>query len=1163
MKFLTFLPEYQPILEVNMLRNWSIILLLLLSMPTLVFAQSNGKLSGRVTDGSTGDGLPGANVILQGTNIGATTDLDGNYVIIGIPVGTYAVQTSFVGFSGELVQGVEINAGYTREINFELLPGIELDEVVVEYEQPLIQKDAIGVPKIVTAEDIVNLPVRGAADVAKIQAGVVSQEGSDNINVRGGRSGEVAYFVDGIKFGSGGVNIPQSAIEQQEMQLGNISARYGDVMSGVINITTKSGAAEFFGSLEGITSQELDSYGYNLVSGTFGGPIIKDKLSFFVAGEYTFEDDGSPRAFGQLRINDSTLDDLRAFPAAFRTNDASGNEVFLPIPAGLADGAQLLVDDDAHPILSNGALSFDDGTTVAVPDGVDANALNLTPVIRAEYLSDDSYSVEKAKRARNDENLALIGNMTLEVFENGRLRVGGRYRTREFDTNVSARRVLFAPEMTQVREDEDYQVYGTYTHRLSNTSFFQVQADYSNNFQETYDPRFGTGFDDFLEYGNIDNAAFATLRGYKDLGFTQETRIDGHGTPDPADDTEFTVNVPTFSNTYGDGQGPATSDEVIASLVQIPGGRFNGYSKFKSEQIRFSGSFTGQFGLHQIEFGGEFEKDTQRNWAISAASLSRFVADGNPEQIATGDPSLNPDGYSTFDSIPLQLLDTAVSSYYGYDLRGQNEVDSENFGNFLNQDTGKPLADYNLKPYEPMYYGGYIQDKIEFNDIVLNLGIRADVFDNNVRVFKDRFARRPVCRAGDVGSTVNGVDCGAGTVPAGLDPENTVFYSGDTIIGYRDTQGNFFTSTGDESSLGDITLNGAARQTSNLITEDQFEKYDPVLNIMPRIGISFPVTDQAVFFASYGITSQRPSSRTFATLNAVQGTGTINNTNLQPEKTTKYELGFRQRLGDRSALTISGFFNQIENLIQLRDIRNATPNSYSSYENVDFGTVKGIEFAFDLRRTNGFLANLNYTVSFADGTGSGDRTTSTIVWIDETPPNFISPLDFDQRHNLNLSLDYRLGKGEGPEVLGVKLFENFGVNVLAKAGSGFPYTPVVEPFNAAGGARAAAPSGGINSARMPWSNRVDLRVDRRFEVAGRASLTAFFWVQNVFNNNNTNNVWRFTGTPDVDGFLGTSAGERFLNDSVPFAQAAYSHDNRVLNWVGIPRMTRIGLRLDF
>ena len=701
---------------------------------------------------------------------------------------------------------------------------------------------------------------------------------------------------------------------------------------------------------------------------------------------------------------------------------------------------------------------------------------------------------------------------------------------------------------------------------LSNTSFFQIQADYSDRFEEKYDPRFGKGDNDFLEYGNIDNAAFNTLRGYKDARMVPtQVGIDDHGTPDdPSDDTPIIVNIPTYNNTYRDGAGPATSDEVVSSMVQVPGGRFNSYEKQRDEQFRVNASMTAQIGLHQLEFGGEFEQRRQRFFGLNAATLARYVADGNPEQIAPDDPNLNPAGYTTYNDIPLHILDSAVGTYYGYDLRGQNEIDSEDFGAYLNQDITKGLNSYNLKPYEPIYYGAYVQDKIEFNDIVLNLGLRADVFDNNTRVLKDRFNRRPVCLAGDVGATVNGVDCGSGTVPGNIGSDYSVFYSGDSVIGYRNSDGNFFDSSGQQANAGDILLAGQVRQTNGQITPDMFEAYDPVLTVMPRIGVSFPVTDQAVFFASYGITSQRPSSRTFTTLETYEGTGGANNPNLQPEKTTSYELGFRQRLSERSALTISGFYKQIENLIQLREIRGATPSVYSSYENVDFGTVKGLEFAFDLRRSNGILANVNYTLSFADGTGSGDRTTGTIVWVDETPPNFISPLDFDQRHRFNLSLDYRLGTGEGPEVFGVKILENFGVNVLGTVGSGFPYTPVVEPFSIAGGARATVPRGGINDSRMPWSNRVDVRVDRRFPIGNsRASVTAFLWVQNIFENNNTNDVWRYTGLSDTDGFLATAAGRSFIAGRTPITETIYNHRERELTFVGLPRLTRFGLRLDF
>ena len=94
-----------------MLRKWGALVLLLLAMPALAFAQNTGKLAGRVTDGSTGDGLPGATVVLEGTTLGTATDVDGNYFIIGVPVGSYNVVASFIGFQTETLQGVDVSTG--------------------------------------------------------------------------------------------------------------------------------------------------------------------------------------------------------------------------------------------------------------------------------------------------------------------------------------------------------------------------------------------------------------------------------------------------------------------------------------------------------------------------------------------------------------------------------------------------------------------------------------------------------------------------------------------------------------------------------------------------------------------------------------------------------------------------------------------------------------------------------------------------------------------------------------------------------------------------------------------------------------------------------------------------------------------------------------------
>ncbi len=166
-----------------------------------LFAYPNpdtGKLAGKVVD-DLGDPLPGANVIIEGTRLGASTDSDGNYFIIGVPVGTYTVTASFVGFQSQTIEKVPLRQGETTPLNFELSSALTLDEVVVEYERPIIQKDAAGAPEIISREEIENLPVRGVYDVAATLKGVVGDSQGDDLRIRGGRNQEVQHFVDGQK----------------------------------------------------------------------------------------------------------------------------------------------------------------------------------------------------------------------------------------------------------------------------------------------------------------------------------------------------------------------------------------------------------------------------------------------------------------------------------------------------------------------------------------------------------------------------------------------------------------------------------------------------------------------------------------------------------------------------------------------------------------------------------------------------------------------------------------------------------------------------------------------------------------------------------------------------------------------------------------------------
>lgn len=1148
-----------------MLRKWGMLVLMLLATPVLVLAQNTGKLAGQVTDADTGDPLPGAQVVVVGTTLGTVTDVDGNYFIIGVPVGSYDVQARFVGYQDATVSGVDVSSGYTQEVNFALAAGIELDEVVVEYERPLIQKDAIGVPKIVDSEEIVNLPVRGAANIAKTQAGVVSQEGSGTLNVRGGRGSEVTYYIDGVKV-VGSSSVPQSAVQEQEMIIGNISARYGDAMSGIINITTKSGSPNFFGSFEGVTSEALDPYGYNLASLAIGGPVVGEKVNFFFSGEYLDQGDDNPRSVGELRLDDSTIDDLNEFPTALRALDAEGNDMFIPLPATLGSGdtrgfnssdgfyAEIPVDGEGHAVVENGIITATDGTQITVPEGVDPATINFVPIERAGLLTEDDFSLDKEKRGRQSERLALSGNLTFSVIENVRFRLGGRFVDREGDTASNfhlVRTILFAPDNIGRFDRQDAQVYGTWTHYLSNNTFYQLQVDYTNRTGNNWDPRFENSRSDILNWGDFDNDAYATVRGYKDV-VMQDVVVDDHE-----------VEQPRYVYRYQDGRFPNT--ETVANLMSPSGGVGTGvgYFDFHNTQLRFNALATTQIGLHQIEFGGEFEQRTNRSWSKGAETLARFVEDPDAP-FSPGAEALPSDeeGVTSLDQLTFDQLNPG---YTGFNFRGTEEVDDENLTAFVNDCTDEEAvannelcerafgdAAYNIAPYEPLFYGGYVQDKIEFRDIVLNLGLRVDVFDNNSRVLFDEWHRLPVERAADLGLAGDGID-----------EDWTPYLNGDVLEGFRDLDGNFYDENGQRVTAGEVLLTNARPiAKSGRVTEEVFDDYEPSVSVMPRIGVSFPVTDQALFFARYGKVAQRPSGRNSANLESMAGTSGIDNNALEPEETTEYELGFRQRLSARSALTISGFFRQIDNLIQLDDRLDTFPQGYTTYENSDFGTVKGFEFDFDLRRTNNISLNANYTLSFAQGTGSADNTTGTIVWIDETPPNFISPLSFDQRHKLNLSMDYRLGNDEGPAIAGARVFENFGINVLATAGSGFPYTPEKVPVSQIA---SIAPilSGGINSARMPWTSRIDLRLDRKFSVGARTTLSAFLWVQNVLDTVNTFGVWNATGLPHDDGFLSTRGGSQFLSGAAPVTETLYRHRNRNLGNVGIPRITRIGVRLDF
>lgn len=285
-------------------------LALIFSVNSNSLAGTTGKIAGKVTDKITGEALPFVNITVEGTNYGAATDLDGNYVMLNIPPGKYSLKAQYIGYQPVLVQDIQVSIDLTSTINFELgESAVELEAVIVEGKKELIKKDITSSQSLVSSDQIENLPVLELNDVLQLQAGVT--RGADgSFHIRGGRTSEIAYWVNGISITDGydnsrGIEIDNSSVQELQVISGTFNAEYGNAMSGIINTVTKEGGRDFHGDIKIYSSDyasnftsyftHIDEYdpfaNYNL-QGSLNGPIpfTNDAISFFANARYVYDD---------------------------------------------------------------------------------------------------------------------------------------------------------------------------------------------------------------------------------------------------------------------------------------------------------------------------------------------------------------------------------------------------------------------------------------------------------------------------------------------------------------------------------------------------------------------------------------------------------------------------------------------------------------------------------------------------------------------------------------------------------------------------------------------------------------------------------------------------------------------------------------------------------
>lgn len=1209
-----------------MRKFYAFLILLSIAYSGSLYAQSGaGELRGKVQDAKTKEGIPFAAVIVEsnGSQVAAQqTDFDGNFVIKPIPPGKYDVLVKIIGYNNRVINGVIITSNKQTYVNPDLSASVQnIAEVTVsDYAKPLIEIDNTSSGGSLNAEEIVKLPTRNINSLVSTTAGVYQAEEGDQLSVKGSRTDANDYYIDGVKV-RGTTNLPQGAIEQISVITGGVPAQYGDATGGIITITTKGPSKVFYGGIEGVTSEFLDGYGYNLVSGNISGPLMmKNKgtdqerslLGFFASAELETRRDQDPSYNGAWHASSDYKNYLEKNPLTFEIQD-NGTLRALP-SANFAIGdnieKQKAQDDNENRNLNFNAR-FDFQPTL---NNIFAVGFSGTMQRQRQY--------NRLNMIFNSDNNAVLNRTNYRIF--------GRY-TQKFDQAGDDSKSLLKNAYYTIQGDfsRDHFVTQDINHKDNFFNYGYVgkyvssKADFIGAFD--YDPS-NPGFDEILgsdgKTYNRSNYAFSSQGGKIDTSY-----VFTPGTLNPIL-AQHNLNLNQFLLENGGSYTNSSSFQGQTGILnggllpQVYGGLFNSrgavsnvYDVQNRDQYRVTAMASADLKGHAIQVGVEYEQRVESRFRITPRGLWNIMRSEQNSYLRLDDSAIDYDngilnvngsgvtlindstftlstvneynvnttefakniraelGLNPGDFVDIDAYDPSTFrlnmfdasdllnnlnpsvlqyTYFGYTYDGKKSSSTPSMEDFLSDPINRPVG-----AFRPIYTAGYIQDKFTFKDIVFNLGVRVDRFDANQQVLKDKYSLYELRSAGELP---------AGVRPANIPASAAVYIENaqnpNDIKGYRvddvfyDAQGNVVQDYNEISgSSGRATPwladNATGDDGTDSLTAGAFKDYEPQTQIMPRIAFSFPISDVASFFANYDVLTQRPRTNVYANpityhLQSLGKQGQIIvSPDLAPEKTINYQFGFKQRLGQTSAITMTAFYKELKDNFQQVQIATAYPTAYLTYTNRDFGTIKGFTLQYDLRRTNNLQLNAAYTLQYANGTGSNNNSAANLISSGESEPIRIAlPLDYDQRHTIVTTIDYRYSSGanyNGPASM-KNILQDFGVNVIFRAGSGTPYSRIsqniVQNFLSADDTRFRRLIGEINGSRLPWQYNVDLRLDKDFKITSKSAegkglnttLNVYLLVQNVFDTKRVAAVYPATGLPDDDGYLNSSQAVEFLNN---------------------------------
>lgn len=502
-----------------------------------------------------------------------------------------------------------------------------------------------------------------------------------------------------------------------------------------------------------------------------------------------------------------------------------------------------------------------------------------------------------------------------------------------------------------------------------------------------------------------------------------------------------------YTNYY---TGPATYD-FYGFPFNRPGTNLSGFSKSHNNYINAMAAYTGQVEKHALKIGASFQRWTVRQWTNNAPSNFLSTVRNNPDQAR--------------DSLSTLIGTTLFANFnnYGFDVFGNETTDNDGV----------------FAPKHPLFVSGYVTDRYEVSDLIINAGLRYDYIDMDSWAWTDPL--NP------------GIDRVNHTIP------DTSYRKGDTFD-YLSPRLGF-----------------AFPVTDRTVFHLQFGKFVQA----PSLDVAY----RGVYIAAQQI----------------QGANLFTNPiayNPSPIRTTQYEVGLSHQFTDFAALDVTLFYKDIKGQLQYTVINTAPGairSKYNVFSNQDFATTKGLELSFKMRRVERVSAGINYTFSSAEGTNSLSNSGVGSTEVNGNVPTVLIPLDYNQTHRGSIFLDYRFDKGDGGPIL-----EQLGVNLLFTFNSGHPFTYSVwsglgqssawtgglTPIGT-GDTRGRRPYGPINSSTTPWVYNFDLRVDKTVNIY-KFDFNFYVQVYNLLNTKNAINVYDKTGSATDDGFLSTTDAQTLI-----------------------------------